>query len=157
MNIPTALHQHTVEFLINLPNIHDKYVQQALLHSAGLDEALLNQLAVGIPSNQFVELLVSTCLKYGRLHDGRHALESILETTKKYLGQDGRAASDTLIVKYRESKIIPRSNKTEEELDAQERRLQVIETGGEHVTQNSKGKQSPNIVSEGNVTINYGS
>ncbi len=77
MDISIELRQRIVEFLTNIPNIRDSYGRQALLQSAGVDKALLNQLSVDIPPTQFVELLVSTCLDYGELQDGRHALESV--------------------------------------------------------------------------------
>lgn len=44
----------------------------------------------------------------------------------------------------------------EKELDELERQLNDVQNS-EHIKQKSKGKQSPNIVSKGDVTINYGS
>ena len=68
-----------------------------MIFSAGLEPQLQNQLNFGIPAAQFVELLVSILKSYGRLGDGRDALEAILEAAKQYVGKDRQAYGDTLI------------------------------------------------------------
>jgi hypothetical protein len=95
--LPAELQQQIVVFLTDLPTIRDSHSQQAFLNSAGLDDALLNQLPVGQPPAQFVNLLVSTCLKYGRLQDGRPAIEAILNAAKGNVGIDRQQACDILI------------------------------------------------------------
>ncbi len=101
MDIPLTLHQQITEFLTNIPNIHDSSSQQAFLNSAGLDGALFNQIRIDRPPIEFVELLLSNCIKYGRLQDGRHALEAILEVAKQRLGADKQIFCDQLLQDFR--------------------------------------------------------
>lgn len=97
IDMSLTLRQQIVAFLKGIPNIHDSSSQQAFLSSAGFDETLENQLYVGKPPAQFIELLVSTCLKYGRLQDGRHSLNAVLEASRAFVGQDKKAYCDTLM------------------------------------------------------------
>jgi hypothetical protein len=60
----------------------DERAQRALIERAELDPQLQNQIRFGGPPGQFFQLLVSTLLSYGRLEDGRDALEAILESAK---------------------------------------------------------------------------
>ena len=131
MGITIALRRNIVEFLTNLPTIHDNHGQQAFLHSAGLDEELLNQLPVGTPPTHFVELLISMCLKYGRLHDGRYSLEAVLKTAKNYVGQNGKASCDAFIGEYRENRIISQNAPKvklcmDDEVEQQEKQPQSV-------------------------------
>ncbi len=86
-----------VAFMQSLPNIHDSDSQRAFIVHAGVDTELQDQIPFGKPAAQFVPLLVSTLTRYGRLSDGRPALEAVLEAAKNYIGQDKRAYCNTLI------------------------------------------------------------
>lgn len=97
MDIPAILRHSIIEFLTNIPNIHDHHGQQAFLDSAGLDTALYNQLHVGEPPKQFVELIVSTLLRYGKLQNGQEALEAVLEAAKQRVGTDKQVLCDQLL------------------------------------------------------------
>lgn len=92
------LRQQIVEFLLTLPNLHNSEMQQALIFSASLDPQLESQIqANGLPPGQFVSGLVSTLLRYGKLHDGRAAIEAILQAAKQYVSQEKQAHCDWLI------------------------------------------------------------
>ena len=95
--LPSVLHQKIIEFLTSLPNIHESSMQRVLIYNAELPPQLQNQIGIGTPPTQFVQLLISTLNDYGKLEDGRYALETILESAKQYLGQDRKAYCDTLI------------------------------------------------------------
>ncbi len=99
-----GLHQKIVEFLTSLPNFHDGNTQRALIYGAGLDSQLQNQIYFTGPPAQFAQLLVTTLSGYGKLEDGRHALEAVLESAKQSVGQDKRNYCDTLI---QEVKALP--------------------------------------------------
>lgn len=100
MSLPQELHNKIVDFLLSLPNIHDNNMQRALIYSAGLDSQLQHQITIDGPPAQFVRLLVSTLLDYGKLEDGRHALEAVLEAARNSVGQDRRDYCDTLIQEF---------------------------------------------------------
>lgn len=95
--LPADLTQAIVAFLITLPNIQDHQAQQAFLVSAGLDAALLAQLHVNQPPKPFMELLVASCVSYGQLADGRHALIALLEAAQQMVGADRRAECEALM------------------------------------------------------------
>jgi uncharacterized protein YjbI with pentapeptide repeats len=95
--LPTSVKQAIVAFLITIPNIQDHRAQQAFLQSAGLDDILLAQLPVNEPPKPFMELLVTSCVSYGQLTDGRHALIAVLEAAQQLVGIDRQAEADALI------------------------------------------------------------
>ncbi len=98
---PFALHQKIIEFLTSLPNIHDSNTQRALIYNARLDTQLQNQINFAGPPAQFFQLLVPTLSSYGKLEDGRTALEAVLEAAKQNVGKDKREYCDTLIQELR--------------------------------------------------------
>ena len=97
MEVSVELRQKIIDLLTAIPNISDPQVRQALIHSAELDPQLRNQISFVSSSGAFFQLLLSTLIQYGRLNDGRHAIAAILEASKAFLGQDGRAYCDELI------------------------------------------------------------
>ena len=74
MEIPIKLKQKIIDFLVTLPDIHDGDSQRAWLYYAGLDSQLQEQLLFGKPLMQFIPLLVSKSLHYGKLGSGRKPL-----------------------------------------------------------------------------------
>lgn len=90
MKLPITLQNKIIEFLKSLPNIDDTKKRQAFIYSANLDQELQSQLSFDEPAAQFVPVLVTILLRYGRLHDGRNALEAVLEATKNFIGSDRR-------------------------------------------------------------------
>ena len=96
-NLPFELSQQISDFLISLPNLHDTTAQRAFIFSAGLDAHLHGQLPFGTPAAQFIQVLISTLSNYGRLADGRHALEAVLRGAQQYVGQDQKAYCEKLI------------------------------------------------------------
>ena len=101
MELPFTLQTKIVDFLTSLPNMHAIDSQRALIYQAGLDAQLQNQISFGSPPAQFVPLLVSTLIQYGRLNDGRPALEAVLDTAKHYVGLDRQAYCETLLQELR--------------------------------------------------------
>ncbi len=97
--LPFMLHQKIIEFLSSIPNAHDMNTQHALLHNAGLDTKLQEQIIFTTVPAQFFSLLVPTLSSYGRLEDGRNAIEAVLKAAENYVGQDRREYCDTLIQK----------------------------------------------------------
>ncbi len=97
MNIPPRLQHRIVDFLISLPSIHDNNSQRSLIYQAGLDTELQGQISFDKPAMQFALFLVSTLIKYGKLSDGRYAIEAILEAAKNFVGQDRKIYCETLI------------------------------------------------------------
>ncbi|MCP4370128.1 MAG: hypothetical protein GY797_18745 [Deltaproteobacteria bacterium] len=97
MEVPVELNNKIVEFLKSLPNIHDSNSQRALLLIAGLDTELQDQIYFSGPPAQFFQLLIPTLLSYGKLKDGRNAVEAVLEAAKNSVGQDKKDYCDMLI------------------------------------------------------------
>lgn len=91
------LDRKIVAFLVSLPGLHDSDSWRAFISHAGLDASLQRQINFSGPASQFFELLVLLLKDYGKLEDGRNALEAIIEAAKGYVGQDRRAYCDTLI------------------------------------------------------------
>ncbi len=101
LKLPFELSREISEFLPSLPNLHDNNARLAWISSAGLDTQLEKQITFAGSSVQFCQLLISTLRKYGKLEDGRNALEAVLEAAKKYVGKDKGEYCDTLIKKLR--------------------------------------------------------
>ncbi len=99
--LPVTLQNKIIEFLASVPGIHDSSAQQAFIYSAGLDTQLQRQISFGGAPAQFFKLLVQIAWDYGKLRDGRDALEAVLETTKGSVGGDRRRYCDSLIEKLR--------------------------------------------------------
>lgn len=97
IEITTSLRKKIIDFLVSLPNIHDSESQRALIYHAGFDQELQYQIPVGRSPIEFISLLVSTLINYGKLKDGRYALEVMLEATKNYMGQEKKVYCDSLI------------------------------------------------------------
>ncbi len=83
IGLPEKLFKEIVGFLHSLPNIRVSRNRRALLDRAGLDAQLHNKIEFAEPPSQFFQSLVSTLARYGRLEDGRDALEAVLEATKE--------------------------------------------------------------------------
>lgn len=95
--LSAALTQQIVEFLSSLPELDKEDARRAWLFSAGLDTPLQQQIQIGGSSRQFFQLLAQTTVAYGRLHDGRFALEAILTAAKSLVGPDRQAHADSLM------------------------------------------------------------
>lgn len=101
MKISARLQKEIITFLMSLPNIHDANTQRAFIYKAGLDPELQAQIPFDKPSAQFIPILVKTLLDYGKIHDGREALESLLEEAKYSIGVDRKADCDILLNELR--------------------------------------------------------
>ena len=97
MELTVILQNKIIDFLKSLPNLDDIRSRQAFIFSVGLDSQLYDQIPFDETPAQFAPLLVSRLLKYGKLNDGRHAIEAVLETAKHYIGQDKQAYCNSLI------------------------------------------------------------
>lgn len=120
------LQKEIIKFLMTVPNLDDGGRQRALINFAGLDERLQCQILFDRSLIDFILLLLPTLINYGRLDDGRSALEAVLEATKDFVGLDRREVCDTLIVKikdwYHEIEI-----KAEREINRAEMIIESIE------------------------------
>ncbi len=105
MQAPVELHSKIVEFFTSIPNIHDSDSRRAFVYSVSLDPQLQDLIDFAGPSAQFLQLLVSTLVKYGNLEDGRDALEAVLEAAKKYVGPDKQEYCEVLIQNWRSCRI----------------------------------------------------
>lgn len=92
-----TIKQQIVDVLMTIPGIGQLNTQQALIKGAELDPELENQVHVGMPAAQFVQLLVSNAQAFGRLADNRHALAAILQAAQASLNKDNRAICEALI------------------------------------------------------------
>jgi len=101
LRIPTPLCQKIVDFLVSLPNIQDNNNRQALIGSIGFELELYAQIDFSGASAIFFQRLLSTLSSYGKLKDGRHAIEALLNTAKKTVGLDRQAYCDNLISELR--------------------------------------------------------
>ena len=99
--LPVTLQNKIIDFLTSVPNIHGSSAQEAFVYSAGLDIELQRQISFGGSSAQFFRLVVQRAWGYGRLRDGRDALEAILEAAKGSVGGNRRKYCDSLIEKLR--------------------------------------------------------
>ncbi len=99
MKLSVKLKNEIINFLKSLPNLDDIKSRRAFIYSVGLDPQLKAQIPFDDPPAQFVPFLVSILINYGRLEDGRYALEAVLEIAKNYIGQDKREYCDILIQK----------------------------------------------------------
>ncbi len=104
MELPLTLQQKIVDFLISLPTIQDTNSQQAFIQSVGFDSQLLDKINFAASSDQFFKLLIPILLGYGKLKDGRHALEAVLEAAKGYVGQDRQKECDEILQALRDLK-----------------------------------------------------
>ena len=95
--LPFELQQKIVGFLASLPNIHSYGDRLALVNSAGLDPMLTGEIDFTQSSRNFLNSLIPILTNYGRLKDGRSALEAILEAAKNCVGMDRRAFCNELI------------------------------------------------------------
>lgn len=78
MELHAALQKKIIEFLSALPEINHERGQKKLLDAAALDDALRKALPTGKAAAFFVPLLVKKIAESGRLKDGRHPLEAVL-------------------------------------------------------------------------------
>lgn len=94
-----------VDFLALIPNMLDKNMQRALIYNAGLDNELQKQIDIAGPPGQFFQLLVPTLSQYGKLDDGRDALEAVLESAKQYVGAEKGEYCDRLVEDWRTERV----------------------------------------------------
>lgn len=100
--LPHDLNNKIISFLEQLPGFNSNNSYNTLILKAGLDLELDRQIQRDVPPTNFITLLVSTLQQYGTLHDGRDALEAVLEAAKQWVGQDKRSVCDGLIQELRE-------------------------------------------------------
>jgi hypothetical protein len=74
-----------------------------------LSRELQQQIIFGEPSH-FLQLLVSALIKYGKLKDGRNALEAVLVSAKDYVGRDKRAYCESLLQQLRTSSNVEKES-----------------------------------------------
>ncbi len=97
MDLSVQLRRQIIHFFMSFPNIHDPNTPRALIQGANLDPQLLSQISFTGAPGQFFQLLLPTLLQYGKLRDGRPALQAVLEASRDFLGPDGVQACHHLI------------------------------------------------------------
>ncbi|GAK58367.1 TIR protein [Candidatus Vecturithrix granuli] len=97
MELTVSLRRQIIEFFLSIPDIYNPGKPQALVQSANLDSQLLNQISFAGAPGQFFNLLLPILIQYGRLNDGRYALQAVLEAAKQFVGPDRKAVCDNLI------------------------------------------------------------
>ncbi len=97
MEIPASLQSKIIEFLQSLPNMDDTRSRQAFIYSIGLDRELTMRISFDDPPSQFVPLVVTILLEYGKLRDGRNAVEAVLVRAKDFVGRDQQDVASSLI------------------------------------------------------------
>ncbi len=114
MELSASLLKKIIDFISSLPNIYSSEGQKAFTNHAGLDQKLQGQIPFGKPAIEFSSLLVRIVLDYGKLNDGREAIEAVLETAKDYIGQEKQIDCDTLLqeIQVYAARIPPREIRT---------------------------------------------
>ena len=100
MRLTLGLQQRIIEFLSSVPRMDDENMRRAVIAGAGLDPPVQQMIVFHEPSISFFSALVSISVKYGRLEDGRYALEAILCASKAYIGRDRQELCDRLILEF---------------------------------------------------------
>ncbi|MCP4395993.1 MAG: TIR domain-containing protein [bacterium] len=102
MSLSRTLQNKIIDFLVSLSVLDGSEGQQAFIYHVGVDQQLHIQIQFGKSRAQFVPLLVSSLTEYGKLEDGRDAIEAVLETAKTYVGQEHQTHCDVLLKELRE-------------------------------------------------------
>ena len=84
MELPQALNKKIVELLAGFPGITTEKGLSELLGKAGLEKSLRDSIKVGPIPAFWLPLLIAKLAAHGRLKDGRHALEALLESAKAH-------------------------------------------------------------------------
>ncbi|MEM6284252.1 MAG: SUMF1/EgtB/PvdO family nonheme iron enzyme [Chloroflexota bacterium] len=71
--------------------------RESLVRNAFFGSPLIKQIEYGGNSDEFATHLIDRCLKFGKLSDGEHALEALLEEIGRGVGVDVRADIDDMI------------------------------------------------------------
>ena len=83
-------------------HIKDRKSREALLFRASLDQALEAGIELEGNASQFCPLFVKALSEYGKMSDGRYALNAVLEAAKSGVGPKAQAECDTLLSTLRE-------------------------------------------------------
>lgn len=148
-------------------NLHDVPGRRAFIFAAGLDD--LHQAIDFVGSTQvFCRNLVQQLARHGALADGRDPLVAVLQAARGMLGSDRQVECDQLIQRWRATRWsttrFPRSISSKTRSHVLFIVAVVIIGAGSigyqiffppPVMQSSTGDQSPNIQTQGNVTITY--
>ncbi len=97
MDIPITLYNDIVTFFLKLPNVHDDTGRRALVYQAGIDDQLFHHITWNTPSAQFFPVFVKQLFQYGKIQDGRYALEAVLGTAKHHVGIGQQKGCDTIL------------------------------------------------------------
>jgi internalin A len=101
MQLTVELNKKIIDFFNYLPDIDSLETRKALLNSASLDKALINQVNFNASTKEFVASVVEILLTYGNLEAGRDALEVVLEAAKNFIGIEGQNRAEELIQELR--------------------------------------------------------
>ncbi len=125
-----ALQKRIEDFLCALPDIHDTRSLRALIYHAGLDHQLQDQISFGFSPAQFVKVLISTLIQYNRLHDGRNALEAVLDAAKSFVDEEHQAYCEQLIQEVKTASFKYETSQAPSSSIQQKTRVRVCENCG---------------------------
>jgi len=168
LELPANLQHNIIDFFASLPDFAHESKQQALIQMAGFDRELRSQIRFNIPLSDFVPRFIETCMNYGELNDGRHALIAALEASQQYIGKDRKAACqsftqelrDYLNTAPRQSSIPRRDNTTTPQDKPQSGGINISNiSGGRIVFAQVSGNMTGDIIAGDKIsheTTTYG-
>jgi len=101
MPITQTLRMAIVDCLETVPGIDEPDGRRTLIAQAELDSELARRITYGGSTRSFCALLVSDLEEYGRLDDGYHALEAVIEAAREFMDEDGVRECDTILMDLR--------------------------------------------------------
>jgi len=95
------------QFFAKLPNISDLNARKALLYQATLDRELEGRIDVTGATIPFCHALTRVLAEYGKLTDGRDALDAVLLAAQTGIGKEGKAECERLRQRWRDAQSAP--------------------------------------------------
>lgn len=95
------------QFFAALPSIGNSAARRALMYQAGLDERLINQLDFEGDAYSFCHNAIAKLAKYGKLENGRDALDAVLQAAQAGVGRDKQAECEQLRQRWRDAHTAP--------------------------------------------------
>ena len=95
------------QFFAALPNISDLNTRKSLIYQAGLGRELEGRILFDGAAIPFCQALTRTLADYGKLADGRDALDAVLQAAKAGVGRDKQAECEQLRQRWRDAHTAP--------------------------------------------------
>jgi hypothetical protein len=98
----TEFQKKAAKFLLSLPTMpHSSGERKAFVHFAGLPTSIVQRIDFEGSATVFVASLLDLLWNYGQLPDRRHALETVLEAAREYVGVDRQQEINSLLEELR--------------------------------------------------------